>query len=317
MQALAFNPDRDIETLLKKHRKEIDKLRELTKDVLDVKLHDDIFLLRYILSNGSAKDSEEAVRYTIAFRKDPKVKYFYDMLARGEEIPNVALLQEMGLSPSGMHKSSLDGGPVQLVRQGCIEFAPLLDIWTDEEMLRFNNLQKEQAWIICDRVTRQTGRLVKLTIINDFRGMKFQRPPQKWMKAFGDSSKIAEKVYPQLVETTVMLNTPTWFNMMMKVVKFFLSKRLMEKFRMCNGDTDSGDITQCPYVRNHINVDDIPSYLGGKCECKGGCVFGLPNQINKPLPMVPTEDQVEMVKTGIEERRKIDTENLRKLGVDI
>lgn len=58
------------------------------------------------------------------------------------------------------------------------------------------------------------------------------------MNAFGESSKMAEKIYPQLVEITVMCNTPTWMNWIMKIVKVFLSKKLVEKFRMCPADTE-------------------------------------------------------------------------------
>lgn len=153
--------------------------------------------------------------FCISYRKDPVNKYYFDKIARGEDLALSKELEEMGLRGFSIHKNgALDGGPVQLVRQGLIDMEPLLDIWTHEEMVRFNMMMKEQAWVICDRVTRETRRLVKLLVINDFwgehekidlgvsflcfrlvyplffllrrKGMPFRKPPSSWMSAFGN-----------------------------------------------------------------------------------------------------------------------------------
>jgi hypothetical protein len=47
-------------------------------------------------------------------------------------------------------------------------------------------------------------------------------PPKKVMQSYSESSKLAERLYPQMLQTTVCLNVPTWFSMVMKVrQKFF------------------------------------------------------------------------------------------------
>lgn len=99
-------------------------------------------------------------------------------------IPNVKELQEMGMSPACIHKAGFDGSPIQLVRQGAVDALPLIDLWTDEEILRFNNLQKEEAWLIVDEVTRRTRRLVKLILINDFRGMSMSKVKKENLSPF-------------------------------------------------------------------------------------------------------------------------------------
>lgn len=66
---------------------------------------------------------------------------------------------DMGLRMVAMHKqSALDGGPVQLVRQGLYDMDPIVSMWQHEEIVRFNDLMKYQAWLECDRVTRETRR---------------------------------------------------------------------------------------------------------------------------------------------------------------
>ena len=66
-------PERDIDVLLKKHKDEIERLKEKVSDIID-KTHDDIFLLRYVLSYAKYEDDWEravdAIKFTLEYRKD-------------------------------------------------------------------------------------------------------------------------------------------------------------------------------------------------------------------------------------------------------
>lgn len=202
------------------------------QDVLpkDDPAYDDIFLLRHLLSHPAVDTAAECVRFTVAYRLDPVNAFYLAKVARGERVGADGAIRAMGLAVASIHrKPALDGGPVQLVRNGIIDMVPMLDEFSHDEMVLFANMQKEEMWLLCDRATRATGRLVKATIINDFHGMPFRMPPRAWMKAFGESSKLAEKMYPQLMETMVVLNAPSWFSMLMKVVRIFMSKKMLDK----------------------------------------------------------------------------------------
>lgn len=52
---------------------------------------------------------------------------------------------------------------------------------------------------MCDQRTRETGRLVKLVVVNDFFNMKMSMPPKKIVQSFAESSKLAEKLYVPVV----------------------------------------------------------------------------------------------------------------------
>jgi hypothetical protein len=176
--------------------------------------------------------------------------------------------------------------------------------------VRFNDLQKYQAWLVCDRVTRETRRLVKLIAISDFTGMPMRRPPAQWMNAFSESSKTAEKVFPQLIETNAMVNTPSWFNWIFAIVRLFLSKRTLDKIKRCGGDAKNGDIRDCPFVRRYLSPESVPSYLGGGCECPRGCVPGTPNRVTHPLSRKPTDEEVEGLKRLVVAKREKDQQEL-------
>jgi len=311
-----YREDRDVKKLIAKHKDEIDKLKKQAQKVagFNPKEHDDIFLLRYILSHGTAKKALPNVEFTIEYRTNPENKYYLDMMKNNGifEFGVFPKLVELGLSMSQFHcKPAKDGGPVMLVRQPRVNMATLLDIWTHDEMVLMNNLQKEHAFLECDRVTRETGRLTKFTLVTDFRGMKFQRPDNRIMNSFSESSKLAEKIYPQLVETTVLTNAPSWSSWVIKLCRLFISKRTMEKFRLCTADSRAGDATQCPYLKERFDMDAVPTFLGGNCECEKGCIWGLSNDDDHELQ--PTEEQMAELREYIEKVRAEQKAGLEKV----
>lgn len=71
--AAPIPPERDVKALLLKHAEAIAKLRNSVADVLkdaDTELYDDVFLLRFCMSAADAAHAEEALRKTLAWRKE-------------------------------------------------------------------------------------------------------------------------------------------------------------------------------------------------------------------------------------------------------
>lgn len=197
------------------------------------------------------------------------------------------------MNVTAYHKGLKDGGPLQLVRPGCVDFSPVGDLYSVEMFVQFHMIQKEAAWRKCDEMTRKTGRLVKLVVVNDFWNMSMSIPPKKIVQSFGESSKLAEKLYPQLLQTTVCCNAPTWFSWVMKISKLFLSKRTTDKFKLC---PKKGKIEDCPFVKKYFHLECVPSYLGGPCRCEhqGGCVAGVSNDVKTKRML--TKEEIQMMK---------------------
>ncbi len=140
--------------------------------------------------------------------------------------------------------------------------------------------------------------LVKSLGLQDFKAVSiFMSRDSRFFKALGESSKIGEAIYPQLLWKQVFFDVPFFFSAMMSVARLFMSKRALEKISLCPGDAKS-DIRRCPFVRAQgIPVEDIPSFLGGGCKCPhplpaaaaagaaapgpGYCVAGFSNEISK------------------------------------
>jgi len=303
-----MEPDRNIALLLEKHASAIARLREDTASVGLGPEHDEIFFLRYLLS-FEYEAAVEAIKWAVPWRRQPENAYWLDRAEK--KMASMAKLNkadsELKINISGYHAGLKDGGPLQIVRPGLVDFGPMLEMHDHERMVMYHVSQKEVAFRMCDKQTRLTGRLVKLVVINDFTAMRMSMPPKKVMQSYSESSKLAERLYPQMLQTTVCCNPPTWFSMIMKVGKLFLSQKTLDKFKIC---PKSGTIDDCPFVARYMNKEEIPSFLGGPCRCEfqGGCVAGLSNDTKTCRSLTKQEIaklKSDSVRERSEEKQKI------------
>jgi len=262
--------------LLVKYKQKIDQLREKTKDVLTEE-HDDIWLLRYCLSNKVDDKAEKSVRFTIEYRNNNKE--WLEKATLGEKgAPHREIMKKY--SCSCLHKEKMDGGPVLILRGGLSHAKKLMAELNKEQVAQFLLFQDELAYRRCDKLTRETGKLTKLLVINDMRGFSLLTNSKKFFDALGISTKVTENIFPQLLEKSVAVNPILIYKVLLSLASLVVSKRSLAKFTYCKGDTSKGDITQCPFASKFLEKKDVPTFLGGDCKCedKGGCVDGIPNE---------------------------------------
>ena len=126
-------------------------------------------------------------------------------------------------------------------------------------------------------MTRETRQLTKVLVLNDLKNLSLYSNDPRFFRVLGETSKNSEFMYPQLLEKTVFLNPPFIFRFIFSVARVFMSSGFLEKMKVCGGDTKKGDITKCPFALQNLEKEAIPTFLGGKCECKEGCVNGMEN----------------------------------------
>ena len=146
-------------------------------------------------------------------------------------------------------------------------------------------LKKEELWIMCDRVTRETGRLTKQIVIMDFANQGWFYPSQALIQSQNDASAIAKLLYPQLLDkgepereekngkfclnpvlTVIILNAPWFFKQLWKIATMVLSESLTSKVGMCGGTIVPGELGKCPWASKHLAVEDMPTFVGGLTE---------------------------------------------------
>lgn len=256
---------------------------------------DELFLLRFVLSFQSAEAAEPKLRSCVEWRMSnqdvqqaARANYAGDHDAVDALMPQLVGLKQR-MSGKLHTKVTRLGGPVYNIR-GCLSDEKALVAYLKENsftMLRdFMLLQRETAFYICDTETRRTGKLVKMMTWYDMNGMSIALD-RRLMSEMGAISKLSESLYPQLLQAIVILNAPSLVRGMLHVAKPFFTQRLLEKIHFC-GNTQGQNLAQdaiyeCPVATRLATIDTIPTYLGGACNCPGGCV-NRPNSQRQPLP---------------------------------
>ncbi|CAK4086291.1 unnamed protein product [Aphanomyces euteiches] len=112
----------ELDALLNKHKADIISLKEHLQDVLEPQ-YDDIWLLRFVLTNGNVQDAIEPCRYTIEWRNARK-----DLLDRVHAGEMPALHDQVTkFQVAGEHKLTKYGEPLFIVRIGLSNSKALME----------------------------------------------------------------------------------------------------------------------------------------------------------------------------------------------
>ena len=104
-------------------------------------------------------------------------------------------------------------------------------------------------------------------------------------------------MYPQLLGKSIFLNVPKVFHAIFNAVKPLLSKRTVAKMVFCPGNASASTASkacECPYIAEMLGEDIVPSFLGGKCNCPGGCIGSVPNTQTVYLNSINQEGESSM-----------------------
>jgi hypothetical protein len=182
-----IEPDRDVEQLKQRHGDTIAKVREILGAEISSKEHDDLFILRYVLSFEKPDVCAEAIRKGLAWRLENAE--LIAMVDRGEEVACRDVIKQFAISDH--HPKPLaDGSPLLVTRAGLCDLSGLLNNVKSEDLVSWLMWLNEFGYRECDRVTRETGRLTKLIRVNDmnFAGLLQDRG---FFSAIGKSSRVA------------------------------------------------------------------------------------------------------------------------------
>jgi hypothetical protein len=83
------------------------------------------------------------------------------------------------------------------------------------------------------------------------------------------AAKLGQDYYPEILGQMFMLNTTFMFNLVFNLVKGLIDKKTVAKMRVL-GDK------YLDTLLTWIDIENIPSFFGGKCTCshiEGGCLF--------------------------------------------
>ncbi|KAG8470034.1 hypothetical protein KFE25_006489 [Diacronema lutheri] len=243
----------NLDVLLVRYADAITRMRQsevLKPLLLDPLEHDDVFLLRHVLSTkGQVDKAIVSAEQCITWRRDNA-----SLLARADDLHRtVKEILPVGMLP---HASTLDQ-PIQVVMPFQVDlerFARASLDWHFETGIA----NREVAFRLCDKITRQKRKLIKVVLLQDLSGLTFSFAYSQYRlgSVQGKLSKISSFVYPQMLATVVIVNAPSFINALLRMGSKFLAQKVLDKMKVCSSVEQVCVAANLPY-------DRLPSFLGG------------------------------------------------------
>ena len=268
--------------LLATHAPAIADLRAELGDALPA-LYDNVWLLRYVLSFPAAPERAEALRKGIAWRA-ANAALLADAAA-GRPPPGDGLISAGQVA--AFHGATRRGDPLFVVRSALCSPVELMKVVSVETFTSWLMYWREVGFLRCDKETRARGFVVKQLTLIDMKDSPITTFDRKYFTSLGESSRVSEYVYPQLLRRSILMHPPAFFNTVFAFIKPFMSAKALEKTTLCPGlSAARPSFSGCPFASALFDGAELPTFLGGSCRCtaKGGCICARPNEQCSPGP---------------------------------
>ena len=235
--------------LLSEHAEPVLKIKEAIESnpLYNPKLHDDLWMLRFWLSHkdSSSKTSKalkhaiDAAVETLEYRNkhkldeaDIRYSHWPDWDGPGGQFSPeewrdfFSYADKYGLYNCLLHP---DRGVITFVKYAAVHPTERVANLPMEKELEMYVGWTEWRFQVNDEVTRRTGRLTKGVMFIDLGGIGMEHTSLKAAKRDTVGNSMTANVYPQLNGGTFLLNMPSIFQGVIRLLRPFYPKRFFEK----------------------------------------------------------------------------------------
>ena len=262
-----------VKELIETHRKKIDKVKqELSEHPLyDATKHDDLWILRFVLSHKKTKPSVKAAKFTLEFRKEhsldeedfrPFLPNGKESHPRGEPYKEYMSYNDPGAICCGVPDAKR--GVIVYFEMKGLNQPALAENLPESHWLPSYLYLNEWCFQWNDYISRTTGRMTRMIRIADTKDVDLKKMlhGEAW-KRDGKTMEIMEDCYPQLLQSMLIANTPPWVQVPWRIVRPFLPKRFVSKTDFIAPDKNEKELKK---ILKHIEKKYLPKKFGGDYE---------------------------------------------------
>ncbi|KAF8790860.1 SEC14-like protein 2 isoform X2 [Argiope bruennichi] len=229
-------------------------LKKLKENTVDVhrSSYDDYYYLRWLRAREfDVSKAETMMRKNIAFRR----KIGADTILEDYKVPE--LIDQC--FPRGYIGPDKDGCPVRYLPFKFLDLKGFAFSVKQSDVLKFLAYLFEHDIQEMEEMTIKTGKVIeKHSYILDMDGYSFQRASNRdGINLLSEILKLYEAHYPERMKTAYFINAPIYFNVVLNVLKPFLSENTLKKFQVFGKDFKK-------YLLNDIDAEILPKFLGGE-----------------------------------------------------
>jgi len=258
-----------VRDLIKQHEKQIIELRTAMRQVplFNEDQHDDLWLLRFVLSHKGATAAYEAAQRCLIFRHEHSLDDPNFPIGGPEalKVPAVEHLFSQMKDESGMlfYKPDADRGAIYMITPALIGLRTVAANVSEEDYRREQRLAAEWLFRQCDETTRRTGYLTKYTRLLNLEGMSLTQVDSGFLKRVAAAHREMDFAYPQLLGGVLVCNAPGWINAVFRGMRPLLPERIINKVDFVAPKSVQRDRER---LLKLMEREHQPPFLGGTCQ---------------------------------------------------
>jgi hypothetical protein len=216
--------------------------------------------------DGEVDEAKRRYAKTMQWRKENDIDSIFLRPA-----PQFAAMKES--FPHYTHKKDKLGHPLSIEYLGSMKKSMehfLSRGVTEEEAVMHNILMQEFLWKVIDPRPFPEGVMLKIYDIKGISMSDVSGDVFNYMKQLGE---IVAEYNPERIYQVFIINPPSWFNFIWKLVSPLINPKTRERVHVLRGQKDIQKA-----LLEFIDPENLPVEYGGTCRCEGGCATHSPEE---------------------------------------
>ena len=235
---------------------------EINMSVLSLfALHPVLTLLRYLRANSfDSEKTIEHIKRSCKWRESMAMDEL--VVADPELLLGFPMSDFMSNFPHFHAGYDLSGRPVMYKQYSLIDATTLLRKTDLEHLLKYHVWEQENCMRLCREQSLKTGYIVETTTtVLDLKDMRLSQVNKDFLAFVKAIAAVDSKYYPETLGKMFVINAPSAFPFVWRMVKLWLDADVASKIQVMSGPRE-----WLPVLTECIGLENVPSNYGGKAK---------------------------------------------------